>query len=68
MGRVALDEREERLPTARVQYARSGAETGAGGEGQARRLRDLGEGEGVELRRDLAQRPGTIALLGIILG
>ena len=53
---------------ARVRDACSGTDARAGREGQTCRLRDLGEGEGVELRRDLAQRPGTIALLGIILG
>jgi hypothetical protein len=38
----------------------------AGCEGQARRLRDLAEREGVELRRDLAQEPGRIVLLRVL--
>jgi len=66
LRRVALDEREERFPMARMRDSRSSAKARAGREREACRLRDLGEREGVELRRHLAQEPGAIALLGIL--
>ena len=52
---------------ARMWHARCGAEARAGREGKARRLRDLGERERVELRRHLAQGPGAIVPFGMLL-
>ena len=52
----------------RMQNARSRPEARARREGKPGRLRNFIQGEGVELRRHLAQGPFAIGLLGVLLG